>query len=341
VTGRMLLMVVVTILLFVTHASAQETHVLVITGLGGNSDYTQQFHKWATKLLDVVVTQYGVPSKNITYLSEEPSIAPDTIKERSSQENIKTAVKNIAELAEPVDHVVIVLFGHGSFSDSARINLPGRDLSASDFSTLLDGLDVQFVTFVNTASASGPFVEELSGEGRVVMTATRTGAERNASVFGGHFVDAFADGREVADQNKDSRVSMLEAFIFARFRVDESYEKDGNLVTEHAMLDDNGDGVGTTDPDPLNGDGAIARTLFFTRGGGVRPEVVFPDDPALRVLYEERQVLEDRVDDLRRLEGGIDPEQYQQQLEQLLIELALKSREIREQENTGEGSGIK
>ena len=206
-----------------TVAEAQQTHLLVITGLGGDPEYTQQFHQWATTLIDAARTRYEVPSEGITYLGEKPDLAPNLITDRSTRENVEAAIQSIADRASSGDHVVIVFFGHGSFTDAARINLPRRDLSAEEFASLLDKLDGQQVTFVNTASASGPFVEWLSGDGRTVMTATKTGGERNAAVFGGYFVDAFSAGEEEADQNKDRRVSMLEAFTYARARVVQSY----------------------------------------------------------------------------------------------------------------------
>ena len=313
-------------------AEAQQTHLLVITGLGGDPEYTQQFHEWAMTLIDAARTRYEVPSEGITYLGEKPELAPDVIDDRSTCENVEAAIQSIADRASSGDHVVIVFFGHGSFTDAARVNLPRRDLSAEEFASLLDKLGGQQVTFVNTASASGPFVEKLSGSGRTVMTATKTGGERNASVFGGYFVDAFSTGEEEADQNRDRRVSMLEAFTYARARVVQSYETEGLLTTEHALLDDNGDGQGTDEPDPLSGDaadGLVARTLFFTSGAGRRTDSAFPDDPELQALYQERDELEARVDDLRRIRGGADPEQYQAELETLMIELALKSRDIR------------
>ena len=303
-----------------TVAEAQQTHLLVITGLGGDPEYTQQFHQWATTLIDAARTRYEVPSEGITYLGEQPDLAPDVIADRSTRENVEAAILSIADRASSGDHVVIVFFGHGSFTDAARVNLPRRDLSAEEFASLLEKLDGQQVTFVNTASASGPFVEKLSGIGRTVMTATKTGGERNAAVFGGYFVDAFSDGEEEADQNRDRRVSMLEAFTYARARVVQSYEAEGLLTTEHALLDDNGDGQGSDDPDPLSGDaadGLVARTLFFTSGAGRRTDAAFPDDPELQALYQERQELETRVDDLRRIRGGADPDQYQAELETL------------------------
>ena len=320
-------------------AAAQQTHLLVVTGLGGDAEYSQQFHSWAATLIDAATTRYEVPTDNVIYLGEKPDLAPELISDRSSRENVEGAIDTIAGRAAPSDHVVIVLFGHGSFTDTARINLPGRDLSADDFAGLLDRLSGQQVTFVNTASASGPFIEKLSGDGRTVMTATKTGGERNASVFGGYFVEAFADGQEEADQNKDRRVSMLEAFTYARLKVEQSYEADGRLLTEHALLDDNGDSEGTGEPDPLAGDGVVARTVFLTSGVGLRADAAFPDDPELRPLYQEQQELETRVDELRRVKGGADLEQYERELETLLVELALKSREVRQLEAAKRESG--
>ena len=316
-----------------------QTNLLIITGLGGEAEYTSQFHEWAVTLIDAAVSRYEVPVENVTYLGEKPELAPGIIDDRSSRENVQTAVEDIATRAVPGSHVVIVMFGHGSFTDVARINLPGRDLSAGDFAGLLDMLNGQQVTFVNTASASGPFIEKLSGNGRAVVTATRSGGERNASVFGGYFVAAFAAGQEDADQDKNRRVSMLEAYTYARSRVEQSYEASGLLATEHALLDDNGDGKGTSEADPLTGDGMFARSLFFTSVEGLQSDVAFPHDPQLAPLYEKQNALEIQIEDLRRLSGGVDPEQYEQELERLLIELALMSREIRNHEAAMSESG--
>ena len=157
-------------------AHAQQTHLLVITGLGGDPVYTEQFHGWATTLVTAATERYGLPAENVTYLGEKIDLDPDMIADRSTMENVTAAIETLAERADPADQVAIVIFGHGSFTDRARINLPRRDPSAEDFAPLLDRLGRRRVTFVNTASASGPFLEALSGEGRVVMTATRTAA---------------------------------------------------------------------------------------------------------------------------------------------------------------------
>ena len=312
---------------------AQQTHLLVIVGLGGDPTFTEQFHGWAASLIDVATSRYGIPADNVTYLGEKVEIDPELIADRSTRDNVAAAIQGIADQSTPADHVAIVFFGHGSFTDVARLNLPGRDPSAEEFAGFLEHLGDRRITFVNTASASGPFVEALSAEGRVIMTATKTGRQWNAAVFGGYFVDAFTAGEDEADQNKDQRISMLEAFTYARLKVTDDFEAEGTLQTEHALLDDNGDGVGVDQPDPLTGDGRLARTLFLTSGEDVAASrMAFPDDPELRVLYEERTALEARVEALRVLRSGSTEGQYAEELQTVLVELALKGREIRQLE---------
>ena len=128
----------------------------------------------------------------------------------------------------------MVLIGHGTFTGNvAKFNLPGPDMTAADFEPLLAKVKSKHVVFVNTASASGPFVETLAGPGRTIVAATRNGAERFATLFGGYFVDALA-GIE-ADADKNSRTSVLEAFNFAKREVGVAYEREGILGTEHPI----------------------------------------------------------------------------------------------------------
>ena len=312
--------------------AAQQTHILVLTGLSGDPAYAEQFSEWATTLIDTAIERYEVPAHQVAYLAEKVELDPERIDGRSTQENVEQAFADISERAEPNDHVLVLLIGHGSHnSGESRFNLPGRDLTAQDYAVLLDTLATQQVTFVNAATSSGGFIEALSGEGRTVMTATRSAGQWNETVFGGYFVDAFADGEDESDQNKDGRVSMLEAFEYAVVQVARAYEADGRLQTEHALLDDNGDGEGTREPDPLTTDGAMARTAFLTTGDG-SGLAGLPDDPAIRALYEERLALQEQVEGLRATRGGTDAAGYDAEMENLLVALALKTRQIRSAE---------
>jgi hypothetical protein len=225
--------------------------------------------------------------------------------------------------------IFITLIGHGSFNGGrASFNLPGPDLTAADFSGMLQKLPTKQVVFVNTSSASGPFVETLSGQGRTIITATRNGAEAYATLFGGFFVDALTS--ETADADKNKRVSVLEAFNFAKAEVARAYERQGLLATEHALLDDNGDKEGSQAPGvagkdgKISPDGKVAALLQF----GVAGDALLPNDPKLRALYLERRDLERQIDGLRLMKDGMPPAKYQAELERLATALALKRREI-------------
>jgi hypothetical protein len=315
--------------------AAQQTHILVISGLSGDPAYAEEFHQWATTLIDAAIDRYELPAKNVIYLAEKAEVDPVRIADRSTRENVERAFAAIAERAQPNDHVLVLLIGHGTYSNGeSRFNLPGRDLTAKDYARLLEPLGSQQVAFVNAATASGGFIEALSGEGRTVVTATRSGGQWVSTVFGGYFVEAFADGEEESDQNKDGRVSVLEAFEYAVAHVARVYELDGRLQTEHALLDDNGDGEGTQEPDPLTRtatDGAMARAMYISAGEGTGIAGL-PDDPALRALYQQRLEIQEQVEALQAIRGGTHEARYASEMETLLVAMALKSREIRAME---------
>jgi hypothetical protein len=206
----------------------------------------------------------------------------------------------------------------------AKFNLPGPDMTPADFAPLLKRFASRKVVFVNTASSSAPFVEALSGEGRTIVAATRSGAEKFATLFGGYFIDALAS--DAADADKNKRISVLEAFNAAKTDVARAYEKQGIMVTEHPILDDGGDGEGSMAPSPDGKDGRIAAMVSL---GTPASALAMPEDPRLRQLHEERRALEQRVEALKLMKGSMDPAKYAADLEKALTDLALKTKEIR------------
>jgi hypothetical protein len=330
---RRVLAAAVLVLACAAPARAQQaSHLLVIVGLGGDLENADRFHQWAIALVDAARVRYGLPAESVVYLGEDPSRDPQRISGRSSREGIATAIDRLAARARPGDRVLIVLIGHGaSATGVARFNLPGPDLTAAEFARLLDRLAAQSVVFVNTASASGGFVAALSGKDRTVITATRTDGERNQTRFGEFFAAAFAATDADADTDKDGRVSVLEAFLWARARVADSYNRDGQLLTEHAVLDDNGDGKGTDAPGQPGGDGQVARTLFLLASSSTRP-AGDQGDPELRALVAQRDGIETKIAALKAAKDKTDPGTYERDMEQMLIELARVNRTIREKQ---------
>jgi hypothetical protein len=315
-------------LLLAPVSGSAQTYLLIVSGIGGEPQYRAWFDEWSTTLLTAAHDRLGIPEDRIVYLREDPDRFAGSRK--STKASLDTAVTEIASRAEPNALVVIVFIGHGSaVGGSARINLPGPDVSAEDVAALLARFPTQRLVVANLASASGDFVSTLSGPRRTIITATRSGRERYETVFAGFFVGAFAsDG---ADTDKDERVSVLEAFEFARREVNRHYETGNRLVTEHALLDDNGDGEGSMEPDPQAGDGAVAAALFLDSPLEAAVAAL-PDDPALRALYELRQQLEGQIAALRARKNEFAPEAYESDLERLALELARTSRAIRERE---------
>lgn len=297
--------------------------LLIVVGLAGDPEHGMLFNKWGAGLVEAA-QRLGVEKDRLVYLGDKAAEGT-TVSAAATRDEIDKAIGRFAKAASPEDVVYVVLIGHGSFDGrAAKFNLTGPDLSAADFNAQLKRLPARQIVFVNTASASGPFIDDLSGPGRTVITATRNGAEQYATLFGGFFVDAFAG--DEADADKNRRVSMLEAFGFAKGEVAKAYEREGLLLTEHALLDDNGDKEGSPDPAPTAKDGKLAAALSLGSAEAADP---LPADPVLRARVLERRDLERRVEALRLLKDSMEPARYQSELEKLVTDIALKTREIR------------
>jgi peptidase C13-like protein len=298
--------------------------LLVLVGLAGDPEHGELFHKWGGELAESA-GRLGVPADHVVYLVDQTQEGDKNVTGKATVEEISKTFDRFAKQATPEDAVYVVLIGHGSYDGkTAKFNLPGPDISAADFNTQFRKLPTKQIVFVDTTSASGPFLSELSAPGRTIITATRNGAENFSTLFGGYFVDALTG--DEADADKNRRVSMLEAFQFAKAAVQRAYEKEGLLSTEHALLDDNGDKTGSADPSTNGPDGKVASLLAI---GSAADAAALPTDPKLRALVLEQRELEHRVESLRLLKENMDPAKYQSELEKLVTDLALKTREIR------------
>jgi hypothetical protein len=300
--------------------------LLIVVGLSGDPEHGKTFNAWGSKLAEASV-QLGIPPERLVYLADKPEEGAAGVSGRATREEIGKAIEKFAAEAGPEDLVFITLIGHGTFNNGrALFNLPGPDMGPADFNALLKKLPTKQIVFVNTASASGPFVAELSAPGRTIVTATRNGAETFATLFGGYFVDALTS--DAADGDKNKRISVLEAFNYAKAETARAYEREGFLATEHALLDDDGNKEGSQTPEMAGPDGKVAAVLSL----GVAGEAGLPTEPKLRALHLERRELESRIEALRLLKENMDPARYASELEKLATAIALKTREIREAE---------
>jgi hypothetical protein len=295
-------------LLCAAPAFAQQTHLLVITGVPGDEEHAAQFQKWATSFIDAAKKNDAVPDANITYLAGA----------RAARDGIEKAFTDLAARARPNESVVVLLIGHGSFDGTqAAFNLPGKDLTVPEWVKLLGKLSAQRVAFVNTSSSSGAFLPAVAAPGRVVVTATKTGGERNETQFPEHFVGAFSDN--AADRDRNGHVSIGEAFEYAKTKVVQAFQQKGLLLTEHATMDD---GPG--------GDTRLAATIFLGTGRAEDSLAVDTSDPAMRALVDERNAIEQQIAGLKLKKTSMAEAQYDAEMETLLTNLALKTRAIRE-----------
>lgn len=302
---------------------AGQTHVLVVSGVSGEPRFAESFHKWGTALVTAALERYGLPPDQVVYLAEDPARDASRIKGRSGKVEVESALAAMVARAREGDRIVVVLFGHGSSQGGAsRFNLPGPDITAEDFARILKPAKAA-VVFVNTTSASGEFVKALSGPDRVIITATKSAREQNETYFPEHFVAALTSDN--GDADKDGRVSILEAFTYARREVERIFEQGNRIASEHPQLDDDGDGVAHSEASANGPDGKRARTIYLEPLGGAK----LSSDPRAAQLMVERREIEARIDSLRGRRSAMTEDAYQKALEPLLVQLAEKTRELR------------
>jgi hypothetical protein len=292
---------------------------IVIAGAGGEEAYTKKFTSLVLQLYEGLTTRLGFAEKNVFLLTESavggPENSPRENSARATADEVRKAFASVKSSANAETLVLVVLIGHGSFdSQQAKFNLVGPDLTTKDYSQLLAALPTRRAVFVNCASSSGEFIKPLSGENRIIVTATRSGNEQNATIFAEHFIAGLTDPG--ADADKNNRVSVLEAFNFATKMTSDWYKEKNRLATEHALIDDNGDGVGHESA--TAGEGAIAKTTYLDskaieQAGG---------DAELGRLIAERQRLEEAIEKLKARKAEMKPDDYDRELERLLVQLA-------------------
>src|SRR5262245_20206499 len=171
--------------------------LLVVVGLAGDPEHGKTFHKWGTTLAQAS-ERLGVAQENLAFLVDAPAEGDDKVTGKATREEVAKALEGFGKRATADDTVFVVLIGHGTYDGrSAKFNMPGPDMGGADFNALFTKLPTKQIVFIDTTSASGPFLAELSGPSRTIVTATRNGAETYATLFGGFFIDALTS--EAAD----------------------------------------------------------------------------------------------------------------------------------------------
>ena len=304
-------------LLLAQPVAAEERWAFILSGASGGAKYAEQMRDWRAALQSALVDRYGFKADRIRVFVDETVKTGDA----GNAENVRKAFADARKQINREDVLLIVLLGHGTYDgDVAKFNLVGPDLTAADWSTLLNGVPGRVVV-VNTTEASFPFLERLSGANRVVITATDSAAQKYATVFPEYFVKAM--GEASTDLDRNGRTSIFEVFSVASAAVKQHYQQRGQLTTERALFDDNGDGVGREAEAP-GPDGALARLLYLD---AELPAAA--NNPELAALLRRRRELEGEAEALKLKKGSMAGPMWEAEYEKLMIELARVSREIR------------
>ena len=313
----LMVLVVLSVLMVPVRAAASERYALIITGALGEPAYGEQYAQWRQQAVTALLEKLAVDERKVFTLLDG---GDET--HAATAANVRRVLGTLHSSLNADDVLLVLLIGHGSFDGiEAKFNLVGPDLSSADWAGLLKPIAGRVVV-VNTTAASFPFLEHLSGQRRIVITATDSVAQRFDTVFPEFFIRALTD--PAADLDKNGRVSVWEAFTAASMGVRRYYTQRGTLATERALLDDDGDGVGR-EAGGDGKDGSAASRLYFD------PDVAgaAPTDEMLLQLLQRRAALQIEVDDLKQRRPLMTPDEYQQEFEKLMLDLARVSRDIR------------
>src|ERR1700744_2729953 len=287
-----------------TLSSRAAVYYVTVAGLGGEPDYEQRFTAAAQDLDKVFKTGGG--TAHVYTLTGAQATA----------QQLKETLGVVARDAKADDDFVLILIGHGSFDGvEYKFNLVGPDVTAGEIAALCDRIPTGRQLVVDTTSASGGAIEALERPGRAVIAATKSGMEKNATVFARYWVEALQDPE--ADTDKSDSISAMEAFVYATKKTAAFYDSQKRLATEHAVFDD----VGRGEPvrDAGNGQGALMTSFTLLRLGTSQQAA---NDPAKRELLAKKEELEQKIDTLKYQKAAMDPTDYKTQLTAALLELA-------------------
>jgi hypothetical protein len=281
------------------------TFYVTVAGLGGEPDYEQRFTANATDLDKIYKSTVGAHVYTLTG-------------KQSTKAKLTDVMTEVAREAKPEDDLVVTLIGHGSFDGTEyKFNLVGPDMTAAELAALCDKVPTKRQLIVDTTSASGGAVPALERPGRAVIVATKTGTEKNATVFSRYWVEALQD--PLADTDKSESISALEAFAYADKKTAEFYTSQKRLATEHPEFEDTGKGEAVRIGQMEGRQGGLMTTFTVVRIGTAQAAM---NDPAKRDLMAKKEELEQKIDGLKYQKAAMEPGEYKKELTAALVELA-------------------
>jgi hypothetical protein len=270
--------------------------VFIVAGLGGEPSYEQRFQQQAAAVA-TAAGRTGAAQKDIVVMTGE----------RARRATLDPEMKKFAASVTADDQVAVVFIGHGSFDgDNYRFNLPGPDITGQEIGAFLDSIKAAQLLVVNSTSSSGSVVEAWRKPNRVIITATKSGTERNATRFAEYWVQALSSPE--ADRDKNEIVTAAEAYDYASRKVADAFKSDASLATEHSRID-----------------GKLADRVVVARLGS---SALLPSDAQLDAMLKEQTSIEQRLDEVKGKKEALEREQYYTELEKVLVELAQLDKRI-------------
>jgi hypothetical protein len=312
------------VLLFVTGLTATAAErdgrwAILISGVSGDPELQTTYLKEMADLYSVLTGSLGFPRGQISALFEDPLKNPAMIQRKSTRDALQSLCRDLAARVQKSDLVFVFIEGHGDFDGKVyKLNLVGPDPTGEDLASMLYSIPAQRFIIVNSTNCSGGSIPAFSRKGTIIVSATKSGMEKNQTHSGQFFIDAFKNN--AADSDKNGRVSIMEAFSYTKKKVEEYYQNDDNLATEHTVLDDNGDGKAQNQPSPENGEGLIARTAFLDAGAPVLNREGLTSEQ--QRLAAEAQSVEAQIEALKYAKSAMPEADYEKKLEELLVRLA-------------------
>ena len=271
--------------LWAERALAADNYALIVSGASGGAAYAAKYDGWRTALVTTLTSKFGYPHDHVVALSE------------AKKEQIQQAIRDLRGRVTRDDILLVVLIGHGT---DEKFNLVGPDMKAGEWADQLKPIAGR-VVFIDTTSSSFPFLKQLAAPGRIVITATDSTAQQFETVFPEFFIQAFTE--PAADADKDGRVSISEAFLYASANVRTWFDQHNQLPTERALIDDDGD----------------ARSTFL------QPRAAAAND----AIATRQADLESAIAALKARRSSMPAAAYDAELERLLTELARISTSLR------------
>ena len=288
------------------------TFFVIVAGLGGEPDYEQRFTSAAMDL-DRILRSSGGETHVYTLTGAN-----------STRQHIEDTLGQVTQLAKPDDDFVLILIGHGTFDGvEYKFNLPGPDVSGAELAIWCNRIPAKRQLIVNTTSASGGSIAALDRPGRAVIAATKSGTEKNATVFVRYWIEALRDPE--SDVNKNDAISAIEAFDYASAKTTAFYDSQKRLATEHAVFEDTGKREAVRAASTETGEGQFLSNFTLLRLGSAQKAFA---DPAKRELLTRKEQLEQKIDALKYQKAAMAPDDYKQQLTETLVELAHVQEEI-------------